>query len=70
MTTKDAILEPADALRRRIKEATKFVEFDLALPLPQCGFASVLSRIRQTLSMEESEHKLARIVEVAHAVWS
>jgi 5-methyltetrahydropteroyltriglutamate--homocysteine methyltransferase len=69
MTTKDAALEPVDALKRRIEEATKFVELDRLCLSPQCGFASVPGRIRQTMSMDQVERKLARIVEVAHAVW-
>jgi 5-methyltetrahydropteroyltriglutamate--homocysteine methyltransferase len=69
MTTKDATVEPADALKRRIDEASKFVELDRLCLSPQCGFASVPNRIRQTLSMDQTERKLARIVEVAHDVW-
>ena len=69
MTTKDAALEPAEALKRRIDEATKFVELDRLCLSPQCGFASVPGRIRQIMSMDEVERKLARVVEVAGAVW-
>jgi 5-methyltetrahydropteroyltriglutamate--homocysteine methyltransferase len=69
MTTKHAALEPADALKRRIEEATKFVDLDRLCLSPQCGFASVPRRIRQTMSMDQVERKLARVVEVAHDVW-
>ena len=69
MTTKDPAVESADSLKRRIDEAAKFVELDRLCLSPQCGFASVPSRVRQTMSMGDVERKLARIVEVAHDVW-
>ena len=69
MTTKNAAVESADSLKRRIDEATKVIDLDRLCLSPQCGFASVPSRVRQTMSMEEVERKLARIVEVAHEVW-
>jgi 5-methyltetrahydropteroyltriglutamate--homocysteine methyltransferase len=70
VSTKTPALEAADALRRRIDEAAKFVELDRLCLSPQCGFASVPSRVRPSLSMDQVERKLARIVEVAHAVWA
>jgi 5-methyltetrahydropteroyltriglutamate--homocysteine methyltransferase len=69
MTTKDATVEPVDALKRRIEEATQFVDLDRLCLSPQCGFASVPSRVRQSMSMDQVERKLARIVEVARDVW-
>jgi 5-methyltetrahydropteroyltriglutamate--homocysteine methyltransferase len=69
MTTKDASLEPVDALKQRIEDATKFVDLDRLCISPQCGFASVPVRISQALSMSDVERKLARVVEVAAEVW-
>lgn len=69
MTTKNAAIESVDSLKQRIDEATKFVDLDRLCLSPQCGFASVPNRIRQTMSMDQVERKLARIVEVAHDVW-
>jgi 5-methyltetrahydropteroyltriglutamate--homocysteine methyltransferase len=69
VSTKTPALETADALRRRIDEAAKFIDLDRICLSPQCGFASVPSRVRQSLSLDQVEQKLARIVEVAHAVW-
>jgi methionine synthase II (cobalamin-independent) len=69
MTTKNAAIESADSLKRRLDEATKFVEPERLCLSPQCGFASVPGRVRQTLAMDDVERKLARIVEVAHDVW-
>ena len=69
VSTKLAALETVDALRRRIDEAAKFVDLDRICLSPQCGFASVPNRIRPAMPMDQVERKLARIVEVAHAVW-
>ena len=69
MTTKNAEIETADALKRRIDEAAKVVELDRLCLSPQCGFASVPSRVRPSMPLDQVERKLARIVEVAHDVW-
>jgi 5-methyltetrahydropteroyltriglutamate--homocysteine methyltransferase len=69
MTTKNPAIESADSLKRRIDEAAKFVDLDRLCLSPQCGFASVPSRIRPAMPMDQVERKLARIVEVAHDVW-
>jgi 5-methyltetrahydropteroyltriglutamate--homocysteine methyltransferase len=69
VSTKLPALETVDALRRRIDEAAKYIELDRICLSPQCGFASVPSRVRANMAMDQVERKLARIVEVAHAVW-
>ena len=69
VSTKLAAVETADALKRRIDEAAKYVELDRLCLSPQCGFASVPNRIRAPMAMDQVERKLARIVEVADAVW-
>ncbi len=69
MTTKDAEIETADELKRRIDEAAKFVELDRLCLSPQCGFASTPNRARRYMETDQVERKLARIVEVAHDVW-
>jgi methionine synthase II (cobalamin-independent) len=68
MTTKVPEVETADSLKRRIEEATRYVELERLCLSPQCGFASVPIRGRG-LTMDDAERKLARIVEVAHDVW-
>jgi 5-methyltetrahydropteroyltriglutamate--homocysteine methyltransferase len=69
MTTKNAAIESVDSLKRRIDEAAKYVDLDRLCLSPQCGFASVPSRVRQTMGLDQVERKLARVVEVAHDVW-
>jgi 5-methyltetrahydropteroyltriglutamate--homocysteine methyltransferase len=68
ITTKNPAVESADALKRRIEEATKYVDLARLCLSPQCGFASVPIRGRG-LTMDDAERKLARVVEVADAVW-
>ncbi len=68
LTTKRPEIEPADELKRRIDEASKYVPLDRLALSPQCGFASAARR-EGRLSMSDVEAKLARVVEVAHQVW-
>ena len=69
VSTKLPELESADALKRRIDEATKFIDLERLCLSPQCGFASVPTRVRQTFAMDLTERKLARVVEVAREIW-
>jgi len=70
VSTKVSEIETADALRRRIDEATKFIELERLCLSPQCGFASVPARTGRGFPMDLTERKLARVVEVAEQVWS
>jgi 5-methyltetrahydropteroyltriglutamate--homocysteine methyltransferase len=67
VTTKSGTLEPADALRRRIDEATKYVPLERLCLSPQCGFAS--THHGNTLTEDEQWRKLERVVAVARDVW-
>jgi 5-methyltetrahydropteroyltriglutamate--homocysteine methyltransferase len=67
VTTKRGELESADTLKRRIEEATQYVDLDQLCLSPQCGFSSTVEG--NVLSMEEEAAKLRRIVEVAEEVW-
>ena len=69
MFTKLPDLESVDALKRRVDEATKFIDLDRLCLSPQCGFASVPARAGRGFSMDLTERKLARLVEVAHEIW-
>jgi len=69
VSTKLEEVESADDLKRRIDEAARFIDLDRLCVSPQCGFASAPRRVRRTLSMDAVERKLARIVEVADAIW-
>ncbi len=68
VTTKTAELESADDLKRRIEEASKFTPLERLSLTTQCGFASSVRG--NPLSEDDEIAKLARIVEVAHDVWT
>jgi 5-methyltetrahydropteroyltriglutamate--homocysteine methyltransferase len=67
ITSKSGKLESKDEIRRRIDEATKFVDIDQLCLSPQCGFAS--TEEGNLLSEEEQWAKLRRVIEVAEDVW-
>jgi 5-methyltetrahydropteroyltriglutamate--homocysteine methyltransferase len=67
MTTKNPEVEPADALRRRIDEASRSIPLDQLCLCPQCGFSSNAGT--GTFPLDVVERKLARVVEVAEQVW-
>ncbi|MBN9101611.1 MULTISPECIES: 5-methyltetrahydropteroyltriglutamate--homocysteine S-methyltransferase [unclassified Pseudonocardia] len=67
VTTKTGALEDADALKRRIEEASEFVPLDQLCLSPQCGFSSTVEG--NALTIDEQKAKLALIVEVADDVW-
>ena len=67
VSTKVAELESADALKRRIDEAGKYLSLDQLAISPQCGFASDV--VGNLLSEDDQRRKLERVVEVARAVW-
>jgi 5-methyltetrahydropteroyltriglutamate--homocysteine methyltransferase len=67
VTTKRGQLESADALKRRIDEASRYVPLEQLCLSPQCGFSSTLEG--NVLSYDEQVAKLRLIVEVAAEVW-
>ncbi|HEY6016726.1 MAG TPA: 5-methyltetrahydropteroyltriglutamate--homocysteine S-methyltransferase [Gaiellaceae bacterium] len=67
VTTKRGELEDADMLKRRIEEASQFVDLDQLCLSPQCGFSSTVEG--NELSQEQQWAKLRLIVEVAEEVW-
>jgi 5-methyltetrahydropteroyltriglutamate--homocysteine methyltransferase len=67
VTTKSGALESADALKRRIDEAARYVPLDCLCLSPQCGFAS--THHGNTLTEDEQWRKLERVVQVARQVW-
>jgi 5-methyltetrahydropteroyltriglutamate--homocysteine methyltransferase len=67
VTTKRGELEDTDLLKRRIEEASRYVDIDQLCLSPQCGFSSTVEG--NALSREQQADKLRRIVEVAEEVW-
>lgn len=67
VSTKIGKLESADDLKRRIDDAQRHAPLDLLAISPRCGFASSIEGNPPTEA--ERREKLARVVEVAAAVW-
>lgn len=67
VTSKTGDLESRQDLERRIEAASKFLDLDQLCLSPQCGFAS--TEEGNLLTEDAQWAKLARIVEIARAVW-
>ncbi len=67
VTTKHGELESKDTLKRRIEEATKYIDLDQLCLSPQCGFSSTVEG--NVLTYEQEVAKLRLIVETAEEVW-
>jgi 5-methyltetrahydropteroyltriglutamate--homocysteine methyltransferase len=67
VTTKKGDLEDKDLLKRRIDEASQFVDVDQLCLSPQCGFSSTVEG--NLLSYDQEVAKLRLIVETAQEVW-
>ena len=67
ITSKSGVLENRDDVKRRIEEATKYVDLDQCCLSPQCGFAS--TEEGNVLTEQEQWAKLAEIVETAEEIW-
>jgi methionine synthase II (cobalamin-independent) len=67
VTTKRGELERKDDLKRRIEEASRFVDVEQLCLSPQCGFASTVEG--NALTIDEELAKLRLVVETAADVW-
>src|SRR5262249_3087587 len=67
ISSKLPALEGIDALRRRVDEASKHIEFDRLAISPQCGFAS--SAAGNPLTEADERAKLRLGVATARAIW-
>jgi len=67
VTTKRGDLEDRDMLKRRIEEASTYVDIEQLCLSPQCGFSSTVEG--NTLTREQQADKLRLVVEVAEEVW-
>ena len=61
-------IEDLDLLKRRIDEASRYIDIDRLAVSPQCGFAS--AAVGNPLSEADERAKLGRVVELAEAVWN
>jgi len=67
VTTKRGELEQKDELKRRIEQASRYVDVDQLCLSPQCGFSSTVEG--NDLTIEEQAAKLRLVVDVARDVW-
>jgi methionine synthase II (cobalamin-independent) len=67
VTTKRPQLEDKELLKRRIDEASRYVDVDQLCLSPQCGFSSTVEGNRLTIA--EQVKKLELVVETAAEVW-
>ena len=67
VTTKHPELEAKDMLKRRIEEASRYLDVDQLCLSGQCGFSS--TEEGNKLTIDEQKAKLELIVEVAAEVW-
>jgi 5-methyltetrahydropteroyltriglutamate--homocysteine methyltransferase len=67
VTTKRGELESKDELKRRIEEASQYVDVDQLALSPQCGFSSTVEG--NAISYDQQWAKLRLVVETAAEVW-
>lgn len=67
ITTKTGTLESKDDIKRRIEEASRYVDLDQLCLSGQCGFSSTVEGNR--LTIDDQKAKLELIVEIAADVW-
>ncbi|MEK6601705.1 MAG: vitamin-B12 independent methionine synthase [Candidatus Binatota bacterium] len=67
VTTKRAVLESREELKRRISQAGRHVPLERLALSTQCGFAS--SVVGNAVSFEEQRRKLEQVVRTAQEVW-
>ena len=67
ISSKVATIESTDDLKRRVKEAARFIDLDRLAISPQCGFASTAAGNPVTEEIERKKLKLA--IDVARDIW-
>ena len=67
ISTKSPVLESLDTLKRRIEEATQYIDLDRLGIGPQCGFASTVAG--NPITEADERAKLAVVVRAAKEIW-
>ena len=67
VTTKRGKIESKDEIKRRIEEASRFVDINQLCLSPQCGFSS--NAIGNMISEQEQFDKIGLIVDLATEIW-
>lgn len=67
VSTKTPMIEHKDVLKKRVEDATRYLDLGSLAISPQCGFASVDTG--NPISPEVQEQKLRLVVELARDIW-
>lgn len=67
ITSKYGELENPDVVKRRVEEASRFVDINQLCLSPQCGFAS--TEEGNLVNEEQQWAKLRHVVEIAESIW-
>jgi 5-methyltetrahydropteroyltriglutamate--homocysteine methyltransferase len=67
VSTKTAAMEAKDELKRRVEDATRYLDVGSLAVSPQCGFASIDTG--NPITPEVQEAKLRLVVELAKDIW-
>jgi 5-methyltetrahydropteroyltriglutamate--homocysteine methyltransferase len=67
ISSKTPVQESLDHLKRRVEEATQFIDLNRLAVSPQCGFASTVAG--NPVSEADERAKLALVVQAASAIW-
>jgi 5-methyltetrahydropteroyltriglutamate--homocysteine methyltransferase len=67
VTSKRGALEDSDLLKRRVEEASRYIDVDQLCISPQCGFASAVQG--NLLTEDEQKQKLELVVRLAEQIW-
>ena len=67
VTSKSPQLENPDDLKRRVEEATKYIDLDRLAISPQCGFASTVAG--NPVTEDDERAKLKLCVDTAKSIW-
>ena len=67
VTTKFNVIESKDELKRRVEEASKYVDIDQLALSPQCGFSS--NAVGNLITLDDQISKLELVLETAEEIW-
>ena len=67
ITSKSGTLESKDTIKRRLDEASKFIDIEQCCLSPQCGFAS--TEEGNTLTETQQWAKMKEVVELSKEIW-
>ena len=67
VTTKFNVLESKDELKRRVDEASKYVDINQLALSPQCGFSS--NAVGNLITLDDQMSKIELVLETAEEIW-